>query len=629
MMNKITTGLFVSLLWLFSACTNENLFVPEEQPLTPEAEGPYFKLTVHCPEANEAGGLQTRSNPTGGENGDGHEAGQDYETSIEDIMLLFYQGTEGVNSPASTPIKKVMFFSRADMVEEGETEPVRVGLPGGEYDLLVITNTGDLRAQLQGKNLGEVRDYLQKVAWTEKNGAYSRFVMSSNGHSVDKVTLCGENYRAETPATAVVEVERHAARVDMQLRYEVYDVNDVTSGKAFAVVTGAMIVNKLDAGSYMLKRVQAANTTTGGYGLANTREYLGLELPEFGDHQTNYVIDPWSFTKTIVNINRNLFNPNAPGEGSSPLSSLYANYLTSFGTSTSNWKFETGFGEKIGDWYRIGYTMENAVENDEQSRFINTGVVFKASYVPAKYITYDASGKVIVPEEVANEKPFTFFAFNGKIYQTAEAVMAAYMPNAVGYLFNYSFVGFTWAQVQHYISGIKDNDPTGYKNYLRRQLGGKLLTATLTDAQAQALTWEAFMWNEYGYAYDNGTLKVNRNGKDTRRLLARHGLHTYVDGVCYYPYWIRHSNNNADTKGIMEYAIVRNNIYKLRLDGIHGLGYDIPYEPPFEDEPEPEKPVIPTPDPEPTPDPDPVPQLIQVEVVVKAWNALTKETIIF
>ena len=627
MINKITIGLWISFCWLFCACTNET-FVADES-VVEEAEGPYFKLTVHCPEANDPG-MQTRSNPTGGENGDGHEAGQDYETYIEDIMLLFYQGTNGVNSPASTSIKKIMYFSRADMIDDGETEPVRVGLPGGEYDLLVITNTGDLRSQLQGKNLGEVRDYLQKTAWTEQQGKYSRFVMSSNGHTEDKVTLCGENYRAETPATAVVEVERHAARIDMQLKYDLYDVNDETSGKAYAVVTGALIVNKLNAGSYMLKRVQASNATTGGYALANTREYLGLELPEFGDHQINYVIDPWSFQKTIVNIDRNVFNPTAPGEGSSSLSSLYANYLTSYGTSTKNWPFEPGFGEKIGDWYRIGYTLENAVENDEQSRFINTGVVFKAAYVPENYLVYDTEGKVTGAKPTGAEEAFTFFAYEGKIYQTAEAVMAAFMPKGVNYLFNYSFAGFTWANVQHYIEGIPDNDPTGYKNYLLRQLGGKVLTATLTTAEAEALSWETFMWKEYGYSYDNGVLKVNQNNKDTRRLLARYGLHTYVDGVCYYPYWIRHSNNNDDTKGIMEYAIVRNNIYKLRLNGIYGLGYDIPYEPPFEEEPEPEDPVDPTP-PTPTPDPEPEPdpQLIQVEVVVKNWVELSKETIIF
>ena len=71
-------------------------------------------------------------------------------------------------------------------------------------------------------------------------------------------------------------------------------------------------------------------------------------------------------------------------------------------------------------------------------------------------------------------------------------------------------------------------------------------------------------------------------------------------------------------------------IQRESWNGIYGLGYDIPYEPPFEEEPEPEDPVDPTP-PTPTPDPEPEPdpQLIQVEVVVKNWVELSKETIIF
>ena len=72
------------------------------------------------------------------------------------------------------------------------------------------------------------------------------------------------------------------------------------------------------------------------------------------------------------------------------------------------------------------------------------------------------------------------------------------------------------------------------------------------------------MYVTFGYSLgSNGTSIINLNGKDTRRLLARYGLHTYADGVCYYTHWIRHSNNNDPSKGIMEYAIVRNNVYKL------------------------------------------------------------------
>ncbi len=56
------------------------------------------------------------------------------------------------------------------------------------------------------------------------------------------------------------------------------------------------------------------------------------------------------------------------------------------------------------------------------------------------------------------------------------------------------------------------------------------------------------------------------------------GVRTYTNGVCYYTYWIRHSNDNVtDTsKGIMEYAIVRNNIYRVIIDSFTTIGSPVP-----------------------------------------------------
>ena len=62
----------------------------------------------------------------------------------------------------------------------------------------------------------------------------------------------------------------------------------------------------------------------------------------------------------------------------------------------------------------------------------------------------------------------------------------------------------------------------------------------------------------------------------------------------YYYYWNRH-NDNLDNKlmGIMEFAVVRNNVYKLAVDKISRFGHPTPPDPN-------------TPDPDPEPDPDPV-----------------------
>lgn len=614
----------------------------------------YLRLTISSPEAK----LLTRSNPTGGENGDGYEPGQDYETRIDDLMLLFYQGTDGVNSPASTPIDKIMYLDRNAMEGDNRTEPVLVGLPGGWYDLLVITNTGNIRSQLQGMTLGGVRDYLQKRAWTENGGKYSRFVMASDGHLDTQVYICGEN-TIDNPASATVEVERHAARIDYQLVHKYYDVTDKTAGEAQVSITGALIVNKLDAGSYMLKRVIGA-ASDGSYGAENTLEYLGLELPEWGDHQTNYVLDPWSRKKTLANVDRRVFNPEQPSGSGQPLASLYENYFTSYGTSVSNWKFAPGLGERVGDWYRVGYTKENTVAKAEQSPYINTGVVFKASYGPKKCIVYDpVSGKAIERTGL-DGAPFTFFAYKGVIYNSAEAVMAAFTGNGTNVV-GYDFAGKTWGDVEKLTKELKENDPVGYRRFLTQKAKGKTATDRLTEAEAYQLSWNNYMYVTFGYSLGtNGTSIINLNGKDTRRLLARYGLHTYADGVCYYTHWIRHSNNNDPSKGIMEYAIVRNNVYKLRLSDIYGLGHDIPYEPPFDPEPvdptppgpdDPDNPPTPPgpddPDNPPTPpgpdDPDnpPTPPgpddpddpdtdpLIQIEVVVKPWLIIDPETFYF
>lgn len=42
---------------------------------------------------------------------------------------------------------------------------------------------------------------------------------------------------------------------------------------------------------------------------------------------------------------------------------------------------------------------------------------------------------------------------------------------------------------------------------------------------------------------------------------------------CYYIYWVRHLDNYKPTvMGVMEFAIVRNNLYRMRVSGISGLG---------------------------------------------------------
>ena len=99
-------------------------------------------------------------------------------------------------------------------------------------------------------------------------------------------------------------------------------------------------------------------------------------------------------------------------------------------------------------------------------------------------------------------------------------------------------------------------------------------------------------------AYNQAAAGVAADAEPTGAAAAAAGFTGYSpkDGKYYnyYYYWNRH-NDNLDNKlmGIMEFAVVRNTVYKLAVDKINRFGHPTPPDPS-------------NPDPDPEPDPDPV-----------------------
>lgn len=99
-----------------------------------------------------------------------------------------------------------------------------------------------------------------------------------------------------------------------------------------------------------------------------------------------------------------------------------------------------------------------------------------------------------------------------------------------------------------------------------------------------------------------------------------YGIRYFAKGIGYYEYYIRHENNgNYSEMGIMEFAIVRNNSYELKISKIAMSPYNgLPGDP----DPDPNDPDNPNPDPDkPNPDdPDEGAKVyMQVDVVVRPW----------
>lgn len=514
----------------------------------------YVSLSFASPQ-----GAPTRSNPTGGETGDGHETGQDYENTITSAVAFFYQGSgaDGVNSDGSTQIMAVATFNVGSPTEPGNgidrkytTTPQQVDLDDGTYNVLLVANPGADWWTGQSLKLADVRDHIHTAAWTASGSDYSDFVMTS---AADAMLTLNSNPESN-PATAEVNVERMAARLDYKAEAS-YTCTDPAYTGATVEITGAALVNNLTAGSYLLKRV--ADDVNG-----TNLSYLGNETVDENGVATNYVLDPWTAVKTSTN---NSFT--IGGEANKTAKDLYGEWFGNISQNPNDWAdyVQPGTEVTVGTekWQRIGYTLENTTAAEEAGKRYSTGVVFKAKFHPQGVANY-TDGE-------------TFFEYGTKIYASMENMMKNFYGSKFDELDDLIKKCATWGDVKQFItSTLLTNDPSGYNKYLEGLAEGKDDTEAVSDAFS--LTWSNYMLNECGYSKDeNGKVVLDQNDKVTRIALKPYGTRTYEDATCYYTWWVRHSNDNDDTKkGIMEYAIVRNNIYKLTVESVYSLGGEVP-----------------------------------------------------
>ena len=497
----------------------------------------YVSLSFASPQ-----GTPTRSNnPTGGETGDGQETGQDDENEIKSAVAFFYQGTDqkGVNSTGNTPIKAAVSFNVGNYTTPGgsidrtyTTSPQQVDLENGTYNVIVVANPGADWWTGKSLTLDDVRDHIQTTAWTVSGSDYSNFVMTS---AADATLTLNSNPESD-PATAEVNVERMAARLDYKAEAP-YPCTDPAYPGATVKITGAALVNNLTEGSYLLKRV--ADDVNG-----NNLSYLGDETADENGVATNYVLDPWTASKN---------------------GNLYGTWFMNGSPDPNWWADYVQPGTSVSGWLRIGYTLENTTAADAAGSDYSTGVVFKAKFNPQGVANYQGGA--------------TFFALGTHLFASMEDMMT-YVYGADFSQFDNKIDACTdWAAVKNFAASLLDNDPSGYKSFLQ----GQDDTQDFTSVK-ESLKWNAYMLNKCGYSasLNNDVYSVTLDQNDdisTREALQPYGTRTYEDATCYYTWWVRHSNdNNDDAKGIMEYAIVRNNIYKLTVNSIYSLGNDVPGE---------------------------------------------------
>lgn len=562
----------------------------------------YVGLNISAGNANQV----TKANPTGGEEGDGREEGVRDENVVSSITAFFFESDKGINSDASTPIVARQSWPSSAFTYKGNTQyttdPIEVEhlQVRHTYDVLVVTNV-DPTFGMDVNTLGELRNMTTSdiweygIDWTSNDERYihTKFVMAS-ADAGNKLFIHNANSSTNPATTSLINVERLSARVDYQARGSegeaagVYTVKDKTTNAEIgkAKILGAMLINTLNATapSYLFKHVTKENEdfTTGAI------DYLGLETVKGGNVATNYVLDP----KSRAGKHKADFEP--------------VTYYPNIGYADLDWSqkilTESCVAGLTDDYICIGYPKENV--NRIGKRTHTTGVVFQAQYTPMDFTEGD-----------------TYFERNGKIFATLEAMEQAYDGTGLSWKYITGHITddgkdiwddvTTWEELRtEIIARIKVDDPAGYRAWLVAKSKNK--EGTLDDATKKNLRWDWYVTNFLRYSVTGGKATVDVGASDgfTRNLLHQaSGVATYKEGICYYTYWIKHANDQnpsndlvkgkSEGGGVMEYAIVRNNIYKLRVMSISTPGGDIPGD-----------------------------RTVNVNVLVENWDPLNREDIV-
>lgn len=549
----------MSLALLATSCSMSDDMECPPDPAGGGTGKAYIQLSFRMADAQG-----TRANPNGGENGDGDEAGQDYENKIENAVAFLFNGNETANGSATTLVTPVYFSTVTRNPDDTHyvTETKQADVETGEYNLIVVANPGDHWWEtISPLYLGDVRDHIQKTAWKTNTNAdgttYTYFLMSSAAEPTQKLNL--ENSSADDPATTTVSVERMAARVDYLVKNQ-YECEDPMYDGATVKITGATIVNRLTAGSYLLKRT--ADDAQG-----TNLKYFGLETATGTDMQaTNYVLDPWTALKTEANLQDTPFIVDGDQVAAAGLYDAKT-YIPTRSDNPKDWAdyCKAGVDATEDDYLRVGYALENTTDRLSTSLNYNTGIVFKAQFLPVGVDGY-TDGQ-------------TFFTYNGVIYPMLTDMMgqlngkenfSTYVGKAIADL-------TSWDDLKDFAASIT-NDPTGYSTYLEEYADTHSAEAFNTSDE---LKWGYYLSYKLGvFENSQGGPEINQNEINTRNVLFKNSgekLRTYYKGQCYYVWWLRHSNDGDDeTNGVMEYAVVRNNIYKVSVNSIYSLGGDIP-----------------------------------------------------
>lgn len=417
----IYIGLVAMLLTACTAVTDDTGVV------VPEVSKRFINLSIAVTNSN---GTITRGTPSGGENGDGREAGFNRENAVTGITLLLYQDAAGINTASNPTIDFVAYYPVSRL-----GSPATAGTPYTEktaeaiyqtgnqlvphntidftktYRAIVVANadlTGSITASTS--HLNDLRnmtlDKIYSGDETKPAASCGNFVMSSEQDQTLSFAAvsasqdaAGDYYYDLTNQPLVIE--RMAARIDFWAVNGSYNadksgyVYDVTGSTDKFVVTAIMPFNLTNKHNtfgkeYLLKRLTDDLSSS-------TCQWLVDETTE------NYVLDPKTKDKgssefpLLTNSLQNVKDLTETTFSSSSYCKKVADMHAAVATSSTT----SGYGTlsdmgKSGEDVIVAYPMENTLLPESPLYYHATGIAVEGYYYkggltdanPDRYVYY-------------------------------------------------------------------------------------------------------------------------------------------------------------------------------------------------------------------------------------------------
>lgn len=377
--------MFLSVVWLVVGCSSDEPFNIEGEG--EEGSGRYLRIKLSMPS-------HTRSNPIGGEYGDGEEWGTDAENLIENLTLFVYRSDAGLNGIPATPLRYSLYvendFEYKDDGSVEKTVLLKDFAPEAGDRLIVTANFGNLS---YFKTLGDLRGHIVHSSWRQDDSpATAHLFTMANAYNTDGVItmIDREDDPAGTksnPMKAMVSLERTAAKIDIcfpesamgddrGLAYTAAENND----KLY--LYDILPVNVAQVPSRLLKCV--TDNVSEDFSCFDRYAYCADEMLGINGCQTNYVIEP----KTLLKNGNNTQNDFTAWYGETSIDYVKKNYEDIFAKRGGiNSRFSEVRIDPANSSNRrltLTYANENTQHASLHHSEYLTGLLIKATYHPSK-----------------------------------------------------------------------------------------------------------------------------------------------------------------------------------------------------------------------------------------------------